>query len=100
MEKGQTTKSYTKEERATLIALWKESGKSKVDFCKEFAINYQTFMWWTNPPKSQKKQNISFVPLQIKQEVSNIFAEVQFERGAKICFHREVSATFLRSLVG
>ncbi len=103
MENTRTSKTLRKEERQATIELWQESGKSKTSFCKEFGINYQTFIGWTSTGKKKhttEKSKSSFIPIELRSERSTLFAELQFEHGMKIYLHREVTASFLRSLIG
>jgi len=91
----------TKEEIQSLVELWKQGGKSKTEFCREQNINYQTFIGWTTPKKSHHKKTSSFLPLTVsaEEEKQNIFAEVYFRNGSRICFHQSVSAKYFQSLL-
>ncbi len=37
---------YSKEEKLTHLELWKESGLSKLAYCKEADLHYKTFLSW------------------------------------------------------
>ncbi|MBL0341660.1 MAG: transposase [Bacteroidetes bacterium] len=49
-------KTYSSEEKQTLIEGWKQSGKSRMAFSKEHGINYHTLISWVAPKK--KKQQV------------------------------------------
>ena len=59
MDQTDTTfikKTYSLEEKQTLIESWKQSGKSRMAFSKEHGINYHTLISWVAPKK--KKQQV------------------------------------------
>lgn len=97
----------SKEEITSFIEQWRASGKDKTVFCRENNLNYMTFIGWMCRREKQKAKQ-SFIPLDKNQSpagfiplsipASEIFAEVNL-RGAKIIFHREVSAQYLKSIL-
>ncbi len=94
----------SKEDIQNLVLAWQQSGKSKSLFCKENQLNYLTFMSWTNPPKKKKHKvkspaTTGFIPLEIKNKVSEFFVEVHLLNGNKISFYEPVAVEYLRSLV-
>jgi hypothetical protein len=90
----------SKEEREKLITQWRGSGKTKINFCKEAGINYQTFIGWTNPPKKKKQAGFNrFIPVPLPKRSGHVFAELNFKNGTSLLLHEEVTSQFLRSLL-
>ena len=48
VKKAINTKKLTWEEKKIICEQWKQSGKSKAQFCKEEGISFQTFWGWCN----------------------------------------------------
>lgn len=107
MEKIQERRAPIRRSKETIERLlmeWRQSGQSKILFCKENNINYLTFMSWANPPKKKNLEvkispSSGFIPLKIKEQTSIFFVEVQLVDGTRIYFHESVTAAYLRSLV-
>lgn len=97
----------SKKEITAIVEDWKQSGKSKAQFCLENNFNYQTFFGWIKPKikksHSGKKENQSimsgFAALKIKNPVSESFAEIHFEGGTKIYLHQTVPVNYLKELI-
>jgi len=73
MKKNQ---KYTQEEMYMAIELWKESGLSQNQFCKQEKIAHSTFKYWhkkykgENPNKRRSKSpaNNSFIPVRVTKQ--------------------------------
>ena len=99
-------KGTTPHERQAIIMRWKESGKSKKEFCSENGINYYTLMSWLTPKKKHKakqskpihaEESFSEVKLPSKFS-SNIFARISFGKSSVDIF-QPVSPDFLLRLL-
>lgn len=49
-----TRKWHSAQERSEIINRWKESGKSKQEFCNEYGIKYHTLMKWLTRSRKHK----------------------------------------------
>lgn len=68
---------YTDLEKQKLIEQWKQSGKSKVAFCKERELNYYSFNDWVRRRDRRKeKSKPSFLLVTIKKAEDSIFAQL------------------------
>jgi len=100
MEKGVSLRRYTDLEKEELMDQWKQSGKSKVAFCKERSIGYYSFCSWVKRRTDKSKNGLPFVPVQIKPAYSeSIFARVVLKNGTTINLHHPVESTYLIALL-
>jgi hypothetical protein len=110
METNEATislRGHSAKEKQQLIESWKQSGKSRMDFCKERGINYHTFISWINPKKQKKlpkvkpvKVSSGFSEVKLTSPVTgNLFAQIVIEKTQVNLFH-PVSADFLKRLLG
>ncbi len=94
-EKNQK-KGYSLQEKHAIIESWKQSGKSKMDFCKETAaINYRTLVSWTSPGQNKKKTikkaipvSAGFSELKISSPKEHLFAALHLEKRRWIYFNQ------------
>ena len=89
----------------SLIDVWKGSGRTQQEFCREKELDYNKFQYWLRKYKTahgQAKEESSpgFVRVKVK-EVEKIFGRVElvYPDGRKLIFHDSVEASFLRSLM-
>ena len=90
----------------SLIEVWKSSGKSQQEFCKEKELDYHKFQYWFRKHKrlndnSEPRERSSFVSVKIKplHTSSTGSIELIFPDGRKLIFHQPVEASFLRKLL-
>ena len=50
----------TRQEKDELIALWKQSGKSRKLFCIDYGLNYHSFVSWHQQHKAKAKTETGF----------------------------------------
>jgi len=101
-----TKKGTTTLERQAIIGRWKESGKSKKDFCSENSINYYTLMSWLTPKKKHKakqskpiQEEESFSEVKLPSKFSsNLFARISIGKTSVDLF-QPVSSDFLRRIL-
>jgi len=97
--------SYSDREIEDLISAWKESGKSKIAFCRERGVKYYTFIAWfskrgTSKRKAKTQQiGTGFSQIKIRSGSSATFAEIKFMDGCSLNIFQPVSPEFLRSLI-
>lgn len=99
MEPKKNTGAHTAEEKEQIRQAWRQSGKSKKDFCTENGIKYMTFIAWFSKRKGKKS---GFVPLEVKKphsQAQGIFAELDLGKGRRVVFHREVGPHYLQQLL-
>jgi hypothetical protein len=100
-------KGTSPEQREAFIVSWKESGKSKKEFCSESGINYCTFISWLTPQKKHKVKQIKSEPpaarfseIKLPQKSSEVlFARLSLGKSSLDLF-QPVSADFLKRLLG
>lgn len=90
------TKKRIPQDALPLVDEWEQSGMSKKQFCQERNIAPSTFYYWC-----KKKSEVNdFMPVKIKEEaVESSSTEVVFPTGARVIFHKGVTASFLKSLL-
>ena len=104
MENQTATIIRSKAEKQQLIEQWQRSGQNKKVFCEQNGIKYHAFIGWTHPRKKRTekaadKNSAGFIPVEIKSPVPYVFAEVFFQNGRSVSFHRRVKADYLRALL-
>ena len=105
MENNLPNPKRTREEIRHLIEQWEQSGQSKRAFCTEHKLNYMTFVGWSNNNKRKKvkteapKIPADFVPLKIKNDTQQVFAEVFFKQGGSVLIYQIVTADYIRNLI-
>jgi hypothetical protein len=82
------------------IRQWKESGLSQKSFCKQHGIAYHSFHHYYKKWRDiQESKPAGFVPLQIPDLQSEVFAMLSFPNGLTLQLHQAVTADYLKSLV-
>ncbi len=100
METTTLSRRYSDLERQELIAQWKQSGKSKVTFCKERELSYYSFNdWIKRGNKKSIKQKSSFVPITIKNSEGSIFAQLILKNGTSVNIYKQVDVNYLTALI-
>lgn len=105
MENNLPNPKRTREEIQQLIEQWKQSGQSKKAFCRDQGLNYMTFIGWGYNHKKKKvktgilKESTDFVPLKIKKENHQVFAEVLLKQGVSVLIYQNVTAEYIRNLI-
>lgn len=90
----------------SLIEVWKSSGKSQKEFCREKDIAYHKFHYWFKKYSEQDSGSLSNSPFRqiaVKHpqaKTSTGVVEIVYPDGRKLILHQPVEATFLRSLLG
>ena len=101
-EKKESRIHYNTHQIKDYLEQWKASGKSQLAFSKEAGLNYYTFNKWLSDSKRKSnkpsKKQTGFIPIQVKEEKSVVFAEVK-RTGGSIVFFQSVSAEYLRTLL-
>lgn len=88
----------------SLIEVWKSSGKTQLEFCKEKEIAYHKFHYWFKK-YNQKDQLIDgqsgFRRIVVSEQgvLRAGAVELVYPDGRKLVFHPPVDASFLRSLL-
>lgn len=101
-----STSKRTPEEIQQIINQWRESGKTKKDFCLEQNIKYLTFIGWSRPGERKKysasknkNKHSGFVSLDVRDFPGEIFALAQLRNGNRITVYQHVPAGYLRQLM-
>lgn len=88
----------------SLIEVWKTSGKTQAEFCKEKDIAYHKFHYWFRKYSRQDAPSTfsqsSFTRINVNaQPKSSGSIELVYPDGRRIIFNQQVDASFLRSLL-
>jgi hypothetical protein len=85
----------------SLVEVWKTSGKTQMEFCKEKDIAYHKFHYWFRKYNNQDSEPLpgSFRRINAQPARSG-FMELIYPDGRKLVFNQPVDAGFLRSLLG
>ena len=89
----------TREQKEEIILQWQQSGKSRMAFCKEYGITYNSLVGWCKQFKD-KKASSGFSEVKVNT-VSNpgLFAQVNLPGGIRIDFFQSVPASYFQSLL-
>ena len=88
----------------SLIEVWKSSGKTQAEFCKEKDIAYHKFHYWFRKYSRQDaapafpQSAFSQVKVSTQPKHSG-FIELVYPDGRRLVFNQQVDASFLRSLL-
>ncbi len=92
---------FTEQQKQELIEQWKQSGKTKIDFCKEKDLKYFSFVGWSSD-KKKKKQTVahsSFVPVKISRNDEALFAQLTLKNGSVLNIYHPVEVGYLSALL-
>ena len=94
-------KTFTDSQKQALIQEWRESGKTKLDFCKERDLKYFTFVNWSSDKKKTNKPVSAspFIPVKVSQNSDALFAQLKLRNGAVVNIYGPVEAAYLSALV-
>lgn len=86
----------------SLIEVWKSSGKTQIEFCKEKDIAYHKFHYWFRKYSRQTAEpdHSSFTRINVEEQPARIGSiELVYPDGRKLIFNKQIDAAFLRSLL-
>jgi|SRR5690606_11726331 len=88
----------------SLIEVWKGSGKTQRDFCKEKEIAYSKFQYWLrkyNEGQSAGNESPGFVTIPVRRQPDQRAGalELVYPDGRRLIFHQDVDPSFLRALL-
>ena len=87
----------------SLIEVWKSSGKTQAEFCREKDIAYHKFHYWFRKYSTQNQDLVvqpSFARINVSaQPKSSGSVELIYPDGRKLIFNQHVDAAFLRILM-
>ena len=87
----------TREQKEEIILQWQQSGKSRMAFCKEYGITYNSLVGWCKQLKD-KKASSGFSEVKVKTH-SGLFAQVNLPGGVRIDFFHSVPVEYFQSLI-
>lgn len=86
----------------SLIEVWKSSGRTQIEFCKEKGIAYPKFHYWFKKYNTQgivsKAESFSQIPVS-SASIASGSIEVLYPDGRRLIFNQQVDAVFLRNLL-
>lgn len=89
-------KGRSRQEKEQLVALWKQSGKSRKEFCIEQGLNYNTFVTW--PYELEGKRPSGFKEVKFENPDNSLFAQIYFPNGVRVDLLKPTSLDFLKTL--
>lgn len=95
----ETAHRYTDLEKQELIEQWKQSGLSKILFCKNKNVNYYTFVDWTGKRDRKQKTRSLFIPVKVNSNNNSPFAQIVLKNGTSITIHQQVDPSYLSALL-
>ena len=100
----ESTDTTTQQLMFSLIQIWKESGRTQLDFCKEKDIAYSKFHYWLkkyNAQGSTLEESPAFMAVTVKKEpvVRAGTLELVYPDGRRLIFHQDVDPSFVRALL-
>jgi hypothetical protein len=90
---------HTSEQMQLAINEWQTSGLSKKAFCRQRNITYPTFHYWFKRLNPDRDPASGFTEITVQSHERTGGSEVIFPSGARMIFHREPSASWLREVV-
>ncbi len=92
--------TFTASQREDLIQEWKQSGKSKKDFCVEKGLKYMTFVCWKSKDQTnQAPVKNSFMQVAVRNEPEALFAKLLLNNGTALHIYQPVEASYLSRLL-
>ena len=88
---------HTSEQMQLVVSEWQGSGLSKKEFCRQRNITYQTFHYWCKRLVSVPTTGFTEIRVQGHERAGG--KEIVFPCGARMIFHGEPSASWLRELL-
>jgi hypothetical protein len=88
---------HTSEQMQLVIKEWQASGLSKKEFSRQRNITYQTFHYWCKRLISAPDTGFTEIRVQGHERAGG--SEIVFPSGARMVFHGEPSANWLRELL-
>ena len=88
----------TRQEKDELIALWKQSGKSRKLYCNNQGLNYNSFFSCHQQHKAKAKTETGFSEV-IVQSGEKLFAQLHLLRELRIDLHQPLLAEYIRALL-
>ena len=98
MEHKVKKKWRPRQEKDELIALWKQSGKSRKLYCNDQGLNYNSFVSWHQQHKAKGKTETGFSEV-IVQGGEKMFAQLNLSGELQIDLYQPLSAEFIRALL-
>lgn len=100
----ESTDTTTRQLMFSLIRLWKESGKTQLEFCKEKDIAYSKFHYWLKKYNTQgetPEESPAFMAVTVKRQpvVRAGTLELVYPDGRRLIFHQDVDPSFVRALL-
>lgn len=87
----------------SLIEIWKGSGKTQQEFCKEKDIAYSKFHYWLkkyNAHGSTPDSSSGFVAITVNRtKALGSGLELVYPDGRRLIFHQDVDPSFVRALL-
>jgi len=91
---------YSDLEKQEFIEQWKQSGKSKMTFCKEIGIGYYSLLDWVKRGKKKPEKSKSlFAQLRVKSSNEPIFARIILRDGSSVNIYQQVDPSFVRAIL-
>ena len=100
----ESTDTTTQQLMFSLIEIWKGSGKTQQEFCKEKDLAYSKFHYWLkkyNAHGSTPESSSGFMAVTVKNRptVRGGGLELIYPDGRRLVFHQDVDLSFLRALL-
>lgn len=100
----ESTDTTTRQLMFSLIEIWKGSGKTQLEFCKEKDIAYSKFHYWLkryNANKETSDESPAFMPVTLKKQpvAPAGVLELVYPDGRRVIFHQDVDPSFVRALL-
>ena len=94
-------KKVFREDKLHYYQRWKKSGLSRSAFCRREGLRIPTFCKWIKQFEKNKKSEVSFIPLPIKEEkkVTDQSVEIQFPNGLRCRLSRRVDIEWIQQLI-
>ena len=94
------SKEDLKQQMATKIIQWQQSGLTQKAFCQQNDIAYHVFHYYYGRFRSKENAPASsFIKLQIAPGYVSTHTELVLPDGKRLLFHQGVSIDFLKALI-
>lgn len=98
------TDTTTRQLMFSLFEIWKGSGKTQLEFCKEKDIAYSKFHYWLKKYNEQgpsQDDSPAFMAVTVKKQplVRVGTLELVYPDGRRLIFHQDVDPSFVRALL-
>ena len=93
--------NITQKDREQLVTEWRESGLTKVEFCKQRTISLNSINAWIKKINREKKTTSNFIKVHmpVLPAVTTHYCELHYPTGVKLIFNQAPDYKLMKHLL-